>query len=216
MTLKCRLCSNFENVEHFLKVEKPFKANYFHCSQCDLIMLDENQLFKSSEEIDHYKLHKNDKKDPGYVSFLYRCLTPTLKFLSAKMKGLDFGCGPYPMLVELMKDEGYEMDYYDPYFYPEKDKLEQCYDFVIATEVVEHFNEPKLSWQELITKVSKGGILSIMTSMHNEAVDFRNWSYRYDHTHVSFYSMKTMHWIALNYQLEILEVSKNIVIFKKL
>ncbi|MCO4755111.1 MAG: class I SAM-dependent methyltransferase [Bacteriovoracaceae bacterium] len=216
MNLECRLCLKTGTVQSFIKVDRPFKAKYFKCTNCDLVTLDEEQLLGPEKELSHYKCHENDKPDPGYTKFLYRCLAPTLKFLDPKMKGLDFGCGSYPMLAELMRKEHFEMDYYDPFFYPSKESLQDNYDFVTATEVVEHFHEPSKSWDELVSRVGKGGVLSVMTSLHSEDLDFTNWSYRFDHTHVSFYSVKTMNWIAQNHGLEVLEASKNVVIFKKL
>tara|TARA_Y100000780_G_scaffold226709_1_gene241177 strand:+ start:849 stop:1493 length:645 start_codon:yes stop_codon:yes gene_type:complete len=214
VTLKCRLCQS-KSVDEFLEVERPFKAKYYICSNCDLVFLDETQLLESKEERSQYSLHQNDKRDPGYVNFLFRSIGPTLRHIKPNFKGLDFGCGPYPMLVELMKEEGFDMDFYDPYFFPSQN-LDKEYDFVISTEVVEHFNNPNKSWAELVSKVAEGGILSIMTSIRYQDIDFKSWHYRNDQTHISFYSEKTLEWIATHFNLELIDKEKNVAIFKKL
>ena len=214
MISNCRLCHS-SSVHPYLSAERPFRASYLICSNCGLVYLDECFLLEKFEEQSQYKLHQNDKRDPGYVNFLYKCLTPTLKQLGPGMKGLDFGCGPYPMLVELMHEEGFEMDGFDPYFFPSTHELEDKYDFVISTEVVEHFNDPHLSWNDMVAKVAKGGFLSVMTSLRYENIDFKSWHYRHDKTHVSFYSEKTMNWIADFFKLEVVAIEKNVFIFKK-
>lgn len=198
-------------------------ATYYRCEFCDLIQMDEKSFLNNLEERKHYLNHKNDKEDPGYTNFLLKCLEPTIKFLAPGMTGLDFGCGPFPMLAKLMGERGFPMDYYDPYFFPEKRKLRDKYDFVTATEVVEHFNEPLLSWKELVSMVRKGGVLSVMTSLHSfgseqnegETSSFEKWTYRFDTTHVCFYSAKTMEHLANSLEMRVLESSEHLFIFQK-
>lgn len=213
MINKCRLCSN--NTSDFYQAEKPFKANYYQCRICDLVEMDESSFLASEEEKKHYGLHENDKKDPGYLNFLNQCLEPTLEYIEKGMRGLDFGCGPFPMLVKIMEEKGFGMDYFDPYFFPDTNKLQESYDFVTATEVVEHFNNPHSSWKKLVGRVRPGGVLSVMTSIRYPETDFHLWHYRRDETHVCFYSPKTFDWIAKEYGLSILKIKKNVYIFRK-
>ena len=56
--------------------------------------------------------------------------------------GLDFGCGPGPALANMMQSDGYEMEIYDPFFFPNKDALSKKYDFITCTETAEHFFNP--------------------------------------------------------------------------
>lgn len=159
-------------------------------------------------------MHENDKRDPGYLAFLERCLEPASAFLRPGASGLDFGCGPYPMLAEIMGERGFPMDYFDPYFFPRLTQDKQ-YEFVTATEVVEHFYEPGRAWRELVDRARVGGIIAVMTSIKYEELDFAGWHYRRDETHVCFYTPETFRWIAQFFKLEILESLKNVVIFKK-
>lgn len=209
----CRLCRGETLI--FFQAQKPFRADYYRCQVCDLVQMDELSLLSAKSEKSHYKMHENHKREQGYIDFLDRCLVPTMEYLEKGMHGLDFGCGPYPMLAELMGERGFPMDYFDPYFFPETAHLKENYTFVTATEVVEHFNDPTLSWRQLVNKVAPGGILSIMTSILYSGIEFEGWHYRRDETHVCFYSPKTVSWLAQAFGLDILSFPKNVVIFRK-
>ena len=50
-----------------------------------------------------------------------------------------------------------------------------------------------------------------MTHFHNridEEFSFEDWWYKWDDTHISFYSHKTMKWIAEEFGLDILFIAK--------
>lgn len=211
MTSPCRLCDS--EVSLYFESVKPFRAKYFRCFSCGLVQMDEKFFLNPDSEKAVYQSHENHNKDPGYVEFLNQCLKPTLKHVSSGFKGLDYGCGPCSILAELMREKGFAMDVYDPFFFPEI--KEEAYAFVTATEVVEHFNHPLVSWRQMVDRVKKGGVLSVMTSILYSSVDFAGWHYRRDITHVSFYSPKTFKWIANRLDLAILEEMRNVVIFRK-
>jgi len=40
-----------------------------------------------------------------------------------------------------------------------------------------------------------GGLLAVMTLLWEEGIDFANWHYRREPTHVAFYSQLTFRWI---------------------
>ena len=67
--------------------------------------------------------------------------------LSNNSLGLDYGCGKGPVITEQLKKKGYEIDLYDPYFYPNETYLDKSYDYIFSCEVFEHFYNPK---EELI------------------------------------------------------------------
>ncbi|MDA1381669.1 methyltransferase domain-containing protein [Plesiomonas shigelloides subsp. oncorhynchi] len=56
---------------------------------------------------------------------------------------MDFGCGPGPLLAQMLEEAGFRMHKYDPYFHPERATLAREYDFVTCTEVAEHFMPPR-------------------------------------------------------------------------
>jgi SAM-dependent methyltransferase len=141
-----------------------------------------------------YLLHENDPEDAGYRRFLSRLAAPLAERLPAAASGLDFGCGPGPALAAMMREAGFAMSLYDPFFYPDPAPLEQRYDFITATEVVEHLHRPGEELARLWGMLKPGGLLGIMTKLVLDRAAFANWHYKNDPTHVSFFSRDTWRW----------------------
>lgn len=169
---------------------------YWRCSQCELIFVDATQHPDPQEELAIYEQHENHPYDPGYRTFLKRLADPLIEKLPAGARGLDFGAGPGPTLSLLLEEAGFQMSLYDPYFHREEKNLQQKYNFVTATEVIEHFHSPRTTWTQLFRLVKSGGILAVMTAVRTDAIDFANWHYQRDPTHVAFYHLHTMNWLA--------------------
>lgn len=206
----CYLCSS--KAHTYLETTKPFEAIYYQCEICDLVFLDSKYYFNNVNERARYENHENHIRTQGYENFLLSCIKPIEDQLKPEMSGLDFGCGPYPMLKEILSDKGFELDYFDPIFFPKK-ALKEKYDFVTCTEVVEHFNNPRLSWEKMTKFLNKGSYLCIMTSFRNKNIDFDKWYYRVDPTHVCFYSERTLDWICSHFNLDQVYKSSNTAIF---
>jgi len=117
--------------------------------------------------------------------------------------GLDFGCGPGPTLSIMLEELGHTMKLYDIYYHPERSVLEQQYDFVTATEVIEHLYEPAQVWQQWLNLVKPGGWLGIMTKMVIDVEAFAHWHYKNDLTHVIFFSQATFEYLAERDKLEL-------------
>ena len=88
---------------------------YWKCRNCLFISLDPKFRLSSSEEKDRYKQHNNDIYDANYRLFLSKLFKPLQGKLQDGVKGLDFGCGPGPALAEMFKEEGHQVDLYDPF-----------------------------------------------------------------------------------------------------
>jgi hypothetical protein len=63
--------------------------------------------------------------------------------------------------------------------------------------------------------LEEGGWLGIMTNFYNNSIDFEDWYYRKDPTHVVFYTEQTLEVIALMMAWSIEIPANNIVLFKK-
>ncbi|MBF8963734.1 class I SAM-dependent methyltransferase [Pontibacter sp. FD36] len=159
----------------------------------------------------HYLLHENKIGNKGYVEFLNKAILPTLPYLRAGMRGLDFGCGPGPTLSVLLRNRGFVMDDYDPFFFPEL-KTAQAYDFVFATECFEHFFAPATEVHRIRQLLKPNGTLTVMTAHWQEPSDLPAWYYARDPTHVAFYHRHTFDWIARHYGFEIVYTDNNRVI----
>lgn len=138
-----------------------------------------------------------------------------LKDFSPKEKGLDYGCGTGPVVTTELEKEGYSIVLYDPYFYPNKEVLKTTYDFIICCEVMEHFYEPKREFSELAARLNPGGKLYCKTSIYSEEINFDNWFYKNDSTHVFFYTEKSLEWIKNNLGYKKLNIEPKIIVFSR-
>jgi len=173
------------------------------CRRCRLLFAEESHLPAPEAERARYATHRNGPHDAGYVAFLRQALDPALPRLAPGMRGLDFGCGHTPTLSVLLAEDGLHCEDYDPYFFP--DPPAGPYDYLFATEVVEHFFHPAESWAQMVRLVKPGGLMVVMTAPWESLEAFASWGYASDETHVAFYHPETMEWIRRQFGFDRLE-----------
>jgi hypothetical protein len=169
----------------------------------------------AAAELAHYRTHENDPSDPGYRSFLSRLSIPLGERLAPGAEGLDYGSGPGPTLALMFQERGYSMRNFDPFFSPDSSVLERTYDFITATEVVEHFFSPGPEFDRLDRMLSPGGWLGVMTEVLDETRSLSTWRYARDPTHVSLYSGSTLKWIARHYGWTLERPRPTVFLFQK-
>jgi SAM-dependent methyltransferase len=189
--------------------------DYFRCPRCDLVFMDPVQRPDADAERAHYATHRNDAGDPRYRRFLDRLAAPLAQRLAPGASGLDYGCGPGPTLSLMLEEKGFRMRVHDPFFAPDPAALAATYDFITATEVVEHFFEPRQEFGLLDRLLRPGGWLGVMTEIMHEDRDLAAWRYARDPTHVSFYAPATLRWIAGQYGWHMEAPHPNVVLFRK-
>ena len=218
MNLECTLCKNM-NIEEYYKEIKGFKRLFYRCSDCLLIFLDPRLHLPKNLEKSRYEHHNNSERSQGYENFLKTLTEPLKKYIKPSMLGLDFGCGPYPMMCEMMTEEGYQIKGYDPYFEPDEALLRASYDYVTCCEVVEHFNYPSIAFKTLTELVRPSGFLALKTSLFESKLktieEFSSWYYIKDDTHISLYSKDSMEWVANHFGFVIKEINSSVIILKK-
>ena len=188
---------------------------YYACPSCALIFLPRGYHLSPQEEKERYDLHQNDPSDKGYVQFLNQLIEPLVPFLKEGMRGLDYGCGPGPTVSLLLKEKGFTVEDYDPIYQDHKDLLEQQYDFVTSTEVVEHFAYPDQEFKRLHGLLKEGGILAVMTQMLKKEKEFKDWWYWREPSHVAFYQPETFLFIAREFGMQIIWEAENVVFLQK-
>jgi hypothetical protein len=169
---------------------------YLLCGVCHLVHLERCHWPTPDEERLRYLQHRNHRADAGYVQFLRRLADPVAERVPPGSRGLDFGCGPVPVLAELLTERGFAMASYDPLFFPDHELLDERYDFITCCEVLEHVFHPNDLLDRIPTMLRDRGLLGIMTNLGRDDHDFGNWRYRRDPTHVCFYHDATTEWIA--------------------
>ena len=207
----CKICKN-QKATIFTNIKQ---KRYWKCSYCEAIFLDKEFYLSSNDEYKHYLTHNNDVNDPRYKKFLSNLMLPLIERMKLNSIGLDYGCGPGPALSLMLKEKGYQMFNYDPFFHPKKSNLLKKYDFICCTETVEHFHNPFGEFTRFNELLNDGGIIGIMTNFHSEQDIFENWFYIKDPTHVVFYNKKTFQIIAKIFDWDSEFLGNNLVFLKK-
>lgn len=162
-----------------------------------------------------YDLHENDPDDSRYRRFLSALSEPVQARLTGPSRGLDFGCGPGPALAAMFVEAGHTMAVYDRYYADDRAVLEQSYDFIVTSEVVEHLRQPGDELDRLWSLLRPGGLLGIMTLLVAPGADFSRWHYARDPTHICFFSRETFAWLGQHWRSPPEFPGDRVVLFRK-
>ena len=207
----CNVCKNNE-VASFTKVDNLI---YWRCQVCEAILLDPKHYVSPAIEKKHYLKHNNKIDENGYMNFLLKLINPIRNKICDEDRGLDYGCGYAPALAYILKQDGINMELYDPFFFPNNLVFLQKFNFITCTEVVEHFFNPYQEFKKIDGILAKNSFLAVMTTFIPKNEKFEDWYYRRDPTHVVFYNEKTFEIIASQRKWKTEYPEKNIIIFKK-
>jgi len=166
-------------------------------------------------EYAEYLKHQNSLDDTDYQKFLSKLVNPLLKKLPSGQNGLDYGCGPVPVLAKILSAAGHNVSFFDPFFSPNQALLNRFYDFITCTETIEHFHHPVEEFARFEQMLRPGGWLAIMTCFQTDDARFSSWHYRRDPTHVVFYREETLRHIACNFGWSCEIPVKNVALMQK-
>lgn len=188
---------------------------YCRCKRCELVSVPSRYHLNPEQEKQEYDKHQNSPDDRGYRQFLNRLAQPLLEKVTKGSYGLDFGCGPGPTLSCMLEEQGTQVELYDLYYFPQTAVLAREYDFVTATEVVEHLREPASELERMWACVKPGGVLGIMTRLVRNREAFSRWHYKNDPTHIQFFSLPTLHYLAEQWRAGFEQFADDAFIFSK-
>ncbi|WP_339075264.1 class I SAM-dependent methyltransferase [Teredinibacter turnerae] len=208
---KCPLCSSNSNVVFY----RDSRRHYKRCFNCWLVFVPDQFHLNHTDEQAEYDKHENDPQDAGYVNFLSRLVVPLQARLQEGARGLDFGCGPGPAVASMMRANGYNVKNYDPIYANKPIFLSEQFDFVIATEVIEHFRNPAVSLAQVWQCVKPGGHFGAMSKLVISQEAFANWHYKNDPTHVAFFSRETLQWVASRWNATLVFFAADAFVFIK-
>ena len=208
---RCPLCRG----DHIDPYYEDKDRTYLNCLNCKLVFVPPCYWLTAEDEKAIYDLHENDPQDPGYREFLSRLSAPLAEILDSNQKGLDFGCGPAPTLSVLLEEQGQQMDLYDPFYHNDPSVFSKKYDFISASEVVEHLHDPDREFGALFGMLKPGGWLGMMTKLVIDKQAFRQWHYIRDMTHICFYSRRTFEYIAQRFDADLYFVASDVILLNR-
>ncbi|MBM7071716.1 class I SAM-dependent methyltransferase [Shewanella sp. 202IG2-18] len=191
------------------------QREYWQCQHCLLVQVPKSFHLTVEQEKAEYDKHDNQDDDAGYRRFLSRCLDPVLEMVSPQQQGLDFGCGEGRVLSKMAQEAGFAMSNYDLFYANDNSVLEQQYDFITATEVIEHIYDAQGTFELFDDRLKTGGMLALMTKRIKDVDAFSRWHYKNDPTHICFYSEYTFEWLANSYNWHFEFVANDVVLLFK-
>ena len=211
MTDPCPLCGGAATADYHADAHRAYRL----CRTCGFVFVPPADHLSPAAERAEYDRHDNTVDDPGYRRFLNRLFEPLTERVPPPAAGLDFGCGPGPALAAMLREAGYTMAVYDPFYAPDAAVLVPGFDFITASEVVEHLRAPGAELRRLRALLRPGGWLGIMTKLVLDRERFAAWHYIRDPTHIGFFSRETLQWWAEREGWALTFVDKDVILLQR-
>lgn len=214
----CKLCGGKSTYRFSLPLLAGLRGEYFECSNCGLL---QSHHLDSLTPFDLGKIANyppNVDFDSG-AAWRLSCIANRVEQLvklrlmpraNRNFKALDFGSGTGFLVSYLAHRFGWITVGYDPYCGPafgqgkvftEWEAIVQRgpYDLIVASEVFEHFTNPREDLIRIRDVLAKdAAFVYVTTGLYIPGVTDSNWSYLAPQSghHVSFYARQTMKEIA--------------------
>lgn len=208
--MNCILCAG--QTRDFFREKS---RQYVQCLNCRSVLLLPAFYITPEEEKQRYQEHNNDVSDVRYQKFLHPVTAAIQQDFPTQAVGLDYGCGTGPVATAVLEKKGYELALFDPFFHNAPEVLSKTYDFIVCSEVMEHFHQPSREFRLLREMLAPGGKLYCKTSVLEVSVDFGSWYYKNDPTHVFFYSPESLEWIRERYGFRHLDIFPKLIVFHR-
>ncbi|RXP54109.1 class I SAM-dependent methyltransferase [Lutibacter sp. HS1-25] len=207
--MKCSLCNSSVSLTFQSK-----KREYYKCNNCFAIGMSPLFYPSTEKEINRYQNHNNDVNDVRYQNFVNPIVKNVLSDFKPNHIGLDFGCGTGPVITKLLRDQNFRINTYDPFFDNNIEALNTTFDYIVCCEVIEHFHYPYKEFKLLKSLLKPNGKMYFMTDPYIETIDFENWYYKDDDTHVFFYHKNTFEWLKEEFNFSKVTIENRLIIFE--
>jgi hypothetical protein len=216
MSTQCRVCESPSSQPVFSATILGQEVDYFDCEVCGYVQTENptwlEVAYKSAINLSDTGIMRRNRTNLGMV-------LGTLASIKRR-RGLVVDCaGGYGMLVRLLRDEGIDAFWSDPYcsnlFAVGFERTNQSADLVTAFEAFEHFVDPV---QELRKLLSVGPSLLISTEIISSPAPRPEdwWYYGLDHgQHVGFFRIQTLQFLADLFGMNLVTDGKAYHLFTK-
>lgn len=198
--MKCKICGSEASSFDSARILRKYDVDYFECPNCGFIQTEEpywlTEAYSSAITSSDIGLVQRNVSLSLRLDYIFRrCFS----FSNGGGTFLDYG-GGYGLLVRLMRDRGYDFEWYDEYcdnlFAQTHERKRTHYDVITSFEMLEHLPNP-IKTLETIFEMCDSAIFSTEL-MPESKPRMENWWYSgLDHgQHISFYTPKTMDYIA--------------------
>lgn len=154
-------------------------------------------MISKDKEKQRYDSHQNNENDPNYQNYLNQIVNEILPHIDLSENGLDFGCGRTDLMSQIFKAQNISVDSFDLYFFPNQTIWQKKYNFIILSEVIEHLREPIVEMNKIRDCLIEHGQIFIKTKLYPpEKVFFDKWFYKRDNTHIQFFNLASIKYLA--------------------
>lgn len=215
----CRLCGAEVTYKFSLPLVAGLQGDYFECANCRMLQSRHLDSLTPSELEKITASASGMELDSGAAWRLSRIANRLEQLVRLRVlpradhtfKALDFGCGTGFLVSYLAHRFGWSAVGYDPYcapayaqsnVFPEWEAIVQRapHQLVVASEVFEHFSNPREDLTRIRDVLAKDiAFLYVTTGLYMPGTTDSNWKYLAPQSghHVSFYARRTIQEIAL-------------------
>ena len=198
----CKICgTTTEDFDEAVMLSQ-YCVHYYLCPNCGFIQTEEPYWL---DEAYSDAIVDSDIGLVGRNVFLSNKVAAILSFCLPHCKSfLDYG-GGYGIFVRLMRDAGFDFEWFDKYcnnlFAKSFEKKKKHYDVVTAFELFEHLPNPMEEIRQLI--LLGDSILFTTLLVPNSVPKVSDWWYYAPHggQHISFYTERALQYIAKSFDL---------------
>ena len=204
--MNCKVCQSKTKLAFTAKVLKKYEVHYFKCDNCGFMFTEEPYWLEES-----YKSPIN-VIDTGILDrnlYFGKVVSSLIFFFFNKDSSFLDYAGGYGIFTRHMRDCGYDFFWSDKYsnnlmargFEIERSSAPETFEAITVFEVFEHLPDPLLEIEKMIAFSTN---VFFSTKLLPEQIPEPNkwWYYEFNHgQHISFYSKKTLEFIAGKFNL---------------
>lgn len=199
----CKICNNKTEKVFRTKILYKYDIDYFRCLNCDFVQTEKPYWLEEAYS------NPMNLTDTGIMLRNIRSskiVTSIILFFFKKDYNFIDYAGGYGVFTRIMRDIGFDFYWNDPYTknllargFESKESTK--YDVVTSFESFEHFEEPLVEIEKILT-ISKNIIFSTELVPKELPDPEKWWYYGKEHgQHIALYSKKTMKVIASKYNI---------------